>query len=339
VISVQNDLERLEELEKREELYAAMRDCYALAIDSSAHYAVEVDRTLTVEFRTNLWAIEKQARAARSPEQLRRIQSSFRGELREYRDKSAEELMKLRKEVNDATAAVLTFADSVAFNGVNHEQEMQAMLRRLESTARGNNIEEIRGAIDNAINGIESSVQYIHRSNQLVVAQLQDEIRSLHQQFELERKALYTDRPSGAWNRQKTDIHLDNLLRQNQSFCVLLVNVRNYRDLEAQYSRNIVEGTLKALITRFAALTGDNIIIGRWSEDQFVAILDVLPGNAGTLAAEAAAKLAGPYSVQENGLSQRVILQATAVGLDRQIGEDQSIFYAALEQLTGPQTY
>ncbi len=175
----------------------------------------------------------------------------------------------------------------------------------------------------------------MQRSNQLVIAQLQDEIRVLHQQFEQERKALFTDRASGAWNRPKIDIHLDNLLRQNQPFCTLLVWVRNLKRIEGQNSRTVLEGTLKALTVRFRAITGEEAVIGRWTEDQFVAILDIPPGRAIPLSAEATRKLSGGYAVQENGLSHTVAVQATAGVIDRHPGSDSALFRKKLEQLAG----
>lgn len=330
-----DDLTRLEELEKREALSKAIRDCYALAIHSTAHYAVEVDPALAVDFRNHLKGIEEQSRAAVSAEQLHSAQSSFRGELREYRDKSNEQLVKLRKEVESATAAMAVFAETIASNGEDHEQQVSSQLTSLASTAQSNDIQAIRGVIGAAVVGIQSSVVQMQRSNQLVIVQLQDEIRVLHQQFEQERKALFTDRASGAWNRPKIDIHLDNLLRQNQPFCMLLVSVRNLKRIEGQNSRTVVEGTLQALISRFRAITGDEAVIGRWTEDQFVAILDVPPGRAIPLSAEATRKLSGGYAVQENGLSHTVAVQVTAGVIDRNPGSDATIFRRKLEQLAG----
>jgi len=330
-----DDLSRLEELEKREALSSAIRDCYALAIHSTAHYAVEVDAALAVELRANLLKIEDQSRAAVSAAQLRSAQSSFRGELREYRDKSNAQLQKMRKEVENATAAMTIFAETVSSNGENHEQEVAAQLAGLESTARSNNIAVIRSGIGTTIAGIQSSVVQIQRSNQLVIAQLQDEIRVLHLQIEQERKALFTDRASGAWNRQKIDIHLDNLLRQNQPFCLLLVWVRNLKRVDSQHSRTVVEGTLKALITRFSTIMPEDAVIGRWTEDQFVAVLDVPPGQAIPLSAEATRKLSGGYAVQENGMSKTVTLQTTAGVIDRNAGADSATFRLKLEQLAG----
>jgi GGDEF domain-containing protein len=164
---------------------------------------------------------------------------------------------------------------------------------------------------------------------------LQDEIRALHQQIELERKALYTDRASGAWNRQKIDVHLDNMLRQKQPFCLLLLSIRNYKRIESQYSRTVVEGTLRAMISRFAAIIGDEPVIGRWTEDQFVAVLDLPVGEAIQLSSASTRKLSGGYAVQENGLSQTVTIQATAGVIDRPAGADAPTFHQKLQKLAG----
>lgn len=330
-----NELDRLDEVERRNSLFSAVLECYALAVDASAHYAVEIDPALAVEFRQHLKAIEEQSRQAANVDQLRDVQSSFRGELREYRDKSAGQLQKMQQELENATAAMMIFAETVASNGENHEQEVRARLRDLETAAKRQTVAEIRGGIGTAVAAIQSSVEQIQHSNQVVVAQLQDEIRVLHQQIEQERKALYTDPASGAWNRQKIDTHIDNLLRQNHPFCLLMVWVRNLKRLDSQHSRTVVEGTLKAIIARFAALTGNDAIIGRWSQDQFVAVLDVPAARAISMSAEASAKLSGSYAVQENGQSQKVLVQVTAGVIDRAAGAPPATFHEKLEQLAG----
>jgi GGDEF domain-containing protein len=325
-----NDLNRLDEAEK---LLGCYVDSYAKAIDSTAHYAVEVDPLLAVEFRQNLKLIEEQSRTAATVDQLHDAQSSFRGELREYRDKSTVQLNKMRREVENATAAMIVFAETLASNGENHELEVLTKLQDLEATAKKDRLEEIRGGIGVAVKGIQSSVEQMHRGNQLVVAQLHDEIRVLHHQIQQERKALYTDRASGAWNRQKIDTHIDNLLRQNQPFCLLLVSVRNLKRIESQQSRTVVEGTLQALIARFGAVIGEDAIIGRWGQDQFVAILDVPAARAISLSAEASTKLSGTYAVQENGQSQKVAVQASAGVIDQAAGVTADSFHRKLEQL------
>jgi GGDEF domain-containing protein len=328
-----SDLDREDELSRREALSRTILDCFSSAIQSSAQYAVEVNHSITTEFRNHLQAIEEQSRKAATEDQLRSVQASFRGELREYRDKTGEQLKKLRKELENATSAMMTMANSVASSGTDHEREVCAELGNLRSVAKSENIQVIRSGIKNAAEGIESSVERIQQANQLIISQLQDEIRALHQEIESERKALYTDRSSGAWNRQKFDLHTENLLRQNRPFCLLLVCVRNLKRLESQHSRTVVEGTLKALVERFAAMIDVDAAIGRWSQDQFAAIVDLPPSLAMHLSSEAASKLSGPYAIQENGMSQKVTVQATAGLIERPSGHDPADFQRKLEQL------
>ena len=76
-----DDLERLEELKKRDEINKILA-CYAMAIQSTSHYAVEVVPALAEEHRQNLQVIEDQSRSVVSSEQLLGVQASFRGELR-----------------------------------------------------------------------------------------------------------------------------------------------------------------------------------------------------------------------------------------------------------------
>ena len=311
----------------------SVQDCYTLAINSVAHYAVAVDPSLAAEFRSHLSTIEELAKAATSIVQLREVQSSLRGELREYNHKSGEQLKKLRRQVEVAASAMAVFADAVASSGGNHDQELAAQLRALETGAQAGTIEEIRIGISAAASGIRASAEQMQRENQLLVAQLRDEIQVLHDQIAEDRKALFTDRASGAWNRQKVDLHLDNLLRQNQPFCLLLVLVRNFKGIQSRYPPPVVDGSLKAVTERLAALTGKEAVIGRWSEDEFVAVLDVPPASAFPLAAEASRKLSGNYSVQENGLARTVAIHATAGIIDKPRGADSAAFHDKLQQL------
>jgi CRP-like cAMP-binding protein len=74
-------------------------------------------------------------------------------------------------------------------------------------------------------------------------------------------------------------------------------------------------------------------MIGRWSEDEFAAILEVDPAAALAFSREAVRKLSGTYSVQENGLSRNVELQVAAGVTDSQSAGDPANFYRRLAQL------
>jgi GGDEF domain-containing protein len=321
------DLDRLSELQR------LTVENYALAITAAAQYAVEIERSQVEEFREHLQALAKALRVAGSTDDLKTIESSFRGELRDYRDKAHAQLVKLRQEVTAAAAAVHSLAENVASNGSDHEKELERELKKLEIATKLDDLTDVRSSIHGAIGTIASSLDQMRRANQLVVAQLQNEIRLLHQAMQAERRALHTDRASGAWNRQKLVARIDELLKRDEPFCILMIAVLNFKRLDGRYSRTVVENVLSALVNRFHNVLGPEATIGRWTEDQFVALLPTQPANAMALSREFSQKLSGNYSVQENGLAQNISVQVGAGLAERRAGIDAEKYYRKLDQL------
>src|ERR1700733_5600524 len=93
------------ELDRLDDLRRAVTECYTLALRSVSQYAVEIDPNQVAEFRLHLKGIERQWLAAQGAQELQEAQASFRGELREYRDQTREQLARLRKELESAAAA------------------------------------------------------------------------------------------------------------------------------------------------------------------------------------------------------------------------------------------
>lgn len=328
-------LKSANEPDRLDDLHRAATECYTLAIQSVSQYAVEVDPNQIAEFRLHLKGIERQWLAAKGADSLLDVQASFRGELREYRDQTREQLARLRKELESAAAAMSSFAGEIASHGADHEKELKSELERLDHVGASDDLQQIRGGIRTAVGEIAVSLDQMCRGNQLIVAQLQDEIRVLHQEFQAERRALFTDQASGAWTRQKLDLKIHELLRQEDRFSIVAVAVRNLPRIKLDYSRTLVEVTLKALLMRLRGTLGADTMIGRWDEQEFVAILDLEPETIAPIAHELAKKLCGPYSAQENGLAHNVLLDVATAALAHPARSDPAAFTYKLERIMG----
>jgi len=322
------------EMERLQELHRAAVECLGGAMSAASQYAVQADPGDLELFRNHLLALQKMVQITASVDELSTVKASFRGELRDYQHQVHERMARLREEVKAAAAAMQSFAEGVIASGADHEEQLEQELQTLATISRSNDLAKIRGGIDAATGRIAGSVEKMRRSNQLVITQLQDEIRILHQEIQAERRAKSTDRASGAWNREKMMDRIEELFRQDEPFCLLLIRIPNLEQLEKQHSRNVVEGTLKSVLMRLHDLVGADSMIGRWSPEEFVAILPIAPPDAAALSNEVTRKLSGHYSVQENGLSRSVALQVTTGIVERQGGVVSDSFLRRLEQMS-----
>ena len=321
------------ELERLEELQQTLAKCYGLAIKSSAEYAVELDPNSTEYFRQRLQLLDTQCGQASAPEHYNAVQASLRGELRNYRDQAREQMSRMRKDLQNAAAAMKVFAETVTGSGADCELQLRQEVERLEALAASDDIEQIRCGIESATGAIVRSYSQLRRSHQLVVTQLQDEIRTLHQAMDNERSRMDRDHVSGAWNRQKLNERIEHLLQRNDPFCVLLVSARNLRRLERQYSSAVITDALRTLVQQFDNILGGEAMIGRWSEDVFSAILDMDPSSAMALSTEINRKLSMSFPVWTSGVAQMLTIETSTGIVDRRRDSDPSKFYRKLEQM------
>jgi len=239
----------------------------------------------------------------------------------------------MRKDLQNAAAAMKVFAESVTSTGDDCEVQLRSEVSRLGALASSDDIEKIRCGIESATGAIIRTYGQLRRSHQLVVTQLQDEIRTLHQAMDNERSRMDRDHVSGAWNRQKLNERIEFLLQQNDSFCVLLVSARNLRRLERQYSSEVITDGLRTLVQQFDGILGGEAVIGRWSEAVFGAILDLDPSSAMALSAEINRKLSMSFPVWTSGVAQMLTMETSSGIVDRRRDSDPSKFYRKLEQM------
>ena len=323
-----NELERLE---------ASLRiatEVYENGLLATAQYAVELNPADVLNFRQHLDGIRERIPRGPNEEEWRNAQASFRGELREFRDKARERIAGLHLEIRNAAEAMQSFAESVAASGTGHEKEIRTSLAELDRATRSESIAEIHGIVANVRESVAHSVERITQRHQMMIAELRDEVRMLHQHIEAERHTAALDVSTGVWNRMKLDSRISGLLEAREPFCLLLVRIRNFKQTEVRYSREVLEGALKALLQRLTGMLGNKSKVGRWNEDSFAAVLEAEPAAVIRLSRDVTQRLSGMYSVQVNGSAHSVSFHVTAGVIDRATGGDAQSFHKKLVQMS-----
>jgi len=331
VISIRKATDALEQME---DLLHTVTRVYDNAVGSTAAYAIEVYPAEADGFREHLKALQQRIEGAANPEDWRTIESTFRGELRAYRDQAKTQLDRLCGEIKDAAQAVRIFAENVMAIDSDHDAHMKQALGHLQDLCHADSLDAVRSGIPTIANSITDSLRDMQRSHQTAVMELQEEIRLLHQQVERERHFRMIDPATGVWNREKLDACMEELLKNDQPFCTLLVYVRNLRHLESRHRRSMVDGALKALLERLSGLLDKNAIIGRWGENSFAGILRIPTAEGISIARLATEKLSGEYVVQENGVAHKIRLVSIAGVIDQAEGDDPGTFESKLLQMS-----
>jgi GGDEF domain-containing protein len=125
---------------------------------------------------------------------------------------------------------------------------------------------------------------------------------------------------------------MEELIKKDASFSVLLVVVRNLDGLQNCYSANVMGGALRGFQSRFENIV-PSAIVGRWAKDQFAAILTTASSNAIQMSSEVVRRLSEPFLEQEGGRACSIVFNPRAGVMEFGPGSDLAKSQARLKQL------
>ena len=293
-------------------------DCYVVALRNVAHYAVDLDDEITAPHRQYLSALAADVARAQ-PEALAESRATLRALLRDYRDKAAQYLGKLREELAGSARALQEILDSLTQADGDNEAQLRMELGRLREISGLLEDGAARAAILAAADNIEQSLKQIHQQHQLTVSQFLVEIRMLHKRIDLLETAASLDDLTKLFKRDEMERQICSA--PGGQLCLLVVRASGFRQAEQQFNREVAVGLAAAFSKRLRNSLPPGAIIGRWSEEGFIAMLSVETAEAMASARRVVAHLSGTYSCLERGKTVHPSLQASVVVLENQPGE------------------
>jgi len=307
-------------------------DCYVLALRNVAHYAVDLDDEITAPHRQYLSALAAEVALAQ-PEVLAESRATLRALLRDYRDKAARYLGKLREELAGSARALQEILDSLTQTDGDNEAQLRTELGRLREISGSLGDGAVRAAILSAADSIEQSLKQIRQQHQLTVSQFLVEIRMLHKRIDLLETAASLDELTKLLKRDEIERQIGSA--SGRELCLLLVRASGFRQAARRFNREVAAQLAAAFGKRLRNCLPPGATIGRWSEEGFVAMLSVEKPEAKASAARVAEHVSGDYACLERGRSVHPSLHVEVAVADTDPGDRPERTLKRLEEFFG----
>lgn len=310
MISIRESLSELEQCHQERD---AAVECYLAAINSISHYTLDFDPDAGETHRKYLAVLIEDASSGK-PEVLAESRATLRGLLREYRDKAAQYLNKLREELAGSARALEHILDSLAQSEGDHESRVRTTLGKLRqaSTSLPEGV-AVRAVMMKSADTIDESLEQIRKQHQLTVSQFLVEVGVLHKRIDTLEAAASLDRLTELFNRREMEAQISSA---PSAFCLLLARVSGFRRAEAQFRKEVAEELTGAFTKRLRNSLPPSAILGRWGHEEFVAMLSVPVAEANALAKLVSVQLSGAYSCLLAGKTVRPSLNLSVAVVD-----------------------
>jgi diguanylate cyclase len=311
----------LTDLEQVEGLFQAASGAFGEVLGAVREHAVEVEPRLTKEHRERLASIIRLAEEAGSPEAIGDAVTVVRSELRGYQEAANRHLRGLEEQLSGTVNALRQVMESLATGSEDQQDRLKTEMERLKGLMRVDDLNALRSGLGSSLNGLAGCIDHIQRQNQLVVAQLRDEIRTLHSRVETAERAAAIDPVTGVMNRHEIETAIQREVESSSPFCLIFTWVKNLKLLQRQYGRKVADDLTVAASRRFADAVESRGVVGRWSDDELIAIVRIQKGEAIRFCKDLPPQLKGPHECSHQGRTLHLLLQVSAGVVEARIGE------------------
>jgi len=313
MISIQQNLT---ELEKFHRLQSMVLECYVSAINNMAQYAVDLNATITPPHRQYLTNLAAEVADA-SPEGLAESGATLRGLLRQYRDQAAQYLGGLRDQLSASAQALQEIVEALSQCDTDQTAKLRNALVRLREVGKSPEGSAIQAVVEAVADSIEQSLEQIRKQHQFTVLQFKTELRLLHSRIDTLEAAASIDEATKFPNQRFMSEYLSALPPDGASY--LILKLRGQAEARARFGASVAEDLLSTFGRRLRNTLPKDAVVGRWSEQDFLAIVSAAKAD-GALAQRAADHLSMPYACMIGGKVVRISLVVTAEYLADTVG-------------------
>jgi len=328
MLSIHDHITELERLSLERDLAVG---CYRDAMNNVAAYAVELDEPTTSQYRRYV-AEAAGGLANPTADVLRDTNATLRALLRDYRSKAAHYLNAIREQLAATAQALEDVLESLAQTDGDAESRMSKAVGSLREIAEQAAAAPIRDALLAATDAMGQSLEEMRKQHQAHVVEFKTEIRMLHARIGQLESAASVDSVTQLLTRVEIERHIGSLTPGNASS--LLVTASGLRLAEVRFNPAVAAELAGAFTKRLRNVMPQNAVIGRWSTEEFVALLNVSRGDGIKVAKVVTEQLSGTYSCLLSGKVVRPELQVRVTVIEPVTGSPEDLLRRISEVMT-----
>ncbi len=312
-------MERLDECERR--LETAL-ECYQAALLSLETNVVPVREDLAERLEVQLRQLRKNVKEGATTAVLYECRATLDRELGRYFSNAKDVLNQRDREVRKIIRTLAEAAATLARHHDLHSERLFGFTQRLEELSAIDDLVEIRRRLCAEVSDLRACVEAMKNSNGVSVEILRRELQSFRRRLEHAEAIANTDRLTGAASRTETERVLEENIRSEATFSVLLLDLDDFKSINDRHGHQAGDLVLKMFARRLKNSVRPHDSVGRWGGDEFLVLL---PGCGLSAAIERAKELSekccAEYELPFEGRRVKIAIRASIGAVEHRWGE------------------
>jgi diguanylate cyclase (GGDEF)-like protein len=280
------------------ELFEPALKSYRSSLLAMGKSAARACAAVGADLQHNLAGLEGRLYRNLTPSLFQETERKVDDELEQWGGRTADYLKAKAKEAKELLLALAQTAESLGERDQRHASHFTQFTSRLQAIADLEDLTQVRASVLQRATELRSYVDHMEQESRQLVAHLQAEVSTYETKLKAAEELALRDTLTGLANRRNVEERLQWRISSRKPFCVAVLDLNEFKQVNDRYGHATGDSLLKDFAHELSSHLRSSDLVGRWSGDEFIVVLDCDLTNAKAQIERMRQWTFGDYTVQ-----------------------------------------
>ena len=256
------------------DLLPVVLTAYRAALLDTGKSSARACATTGDELHQVLVGLETLLAAKLSPALVREVQTNVEKELVKWGERTSQYFKAKTNEVKDLLLVLAKTAESVGERDQRYAKRFTELTSQLRTIADLEDLGLVRNSLVERATELKGYVDQMASESKKSVAQLQAEVSTYETKLKAVEELALRDPLTGLANRRNVEERIEWRIAHQQEFCLIVLDLNRFKEVNDTYGHLAGDNLLKQFAGELRGSIRSTDLVGRWSGDEFVLVLD-----------------------------------------------------------------
>jgi diguanylate cyclase (GGDEF)-like protein len=281
-----------------EELLAAALHSYRSVLLAMGDNGARACPAIGPELQHGLASLESRLCGNLTPSLMAETEDQVEEQLQQWARHTANHLKAKANEVKELLIVLARTAESLGERDQRYANQITQFTSRLQVIADLEDLTQVRASLVQRATELKTYVERMEKDSHQAIAQLRAEVSTYESKLKAAEELALRDVLTGLANRRNVEERIAWRIAHQQMFCVIILDLNRFKLINDRYGHLAGDSVLKQFSQELSSNLRSADLVGRWSGDEFIAVLDCDLAGATSQVARMREWVFGEYTVQ-----------------------------------------
>ena len=256
------------------EMLAALLESYRAALRAISKSGVQACPAVSADLKSRLASLEQALGGEITPKVVKTTERQVEQQLEDWGGRTSEYFKTKANEVKELLIVLAKTAESLAKRDQRYAGRFSDLTTQLQTIANLDDLGQIRSSLVKRAAELKSYVEQMTQDSQKSVAQLEAAVSTYETKLKAVEQLAAQDPLTGLANRRNIEERIEWRISHNQPFSVVVIDIDDFKLVNDNYGHLAGDSLLKQFAQELRANVRGTDLVGRWSGDEFILVLD-----------------------------------------------------------------